>query len=87
MSQEVLVGGLTINGEVAMVKFQVAPLVSYPMILGHEWLEEANPIIDWKQFTVYPRQQVAYLQVQDSEVFKGFEHMLSMETNKELPKH
>ena len=38
-------------------KFIVAPSLAYPIILGNDWLTNANPKINWRQRTVQPNLQ------------------------------
>jgi Retroviral aspartyl protease len=65
---------------------QVAPLSNYSIILGHKWLTEENPIIDWTNGRIQYRYTVAYLATEDL-IPKEFPRLLGENQPEELPKH
>jgi Retroviral aspartyl protease len=65
---------------------QVAPLSSYSIILGHKWLTEENPIIDWTNERIQYRHTVAYIAAEDL-IPKEFPQLLGENQPEELPRH
>jgi Aspartyl protease len=47
VTEEIRECEMSVLGKDICQNLQVAPLSSYSIILGHKWLTEENPIIDW----------------------------------------
>ena len=72
--------------------FHVMSLGDTPMILGLPWLQEANPIICWKDFSLTFHEEEKALGKKGNiselpEELRGFEEVFSEELFKQLPEH
>jgi hypothetical protein len=74
-------------------QFVVAPSLAYPIILGDNWLSNANPVINWRQRTVLPelKPYSSYMEsaktfvpsaLNPEENFKRKEHLMNLLNNR-----
>jgi Aspartyl protease len=86
VTEEIWECEMSILGKDIRQNLQVTPLLSYSIILGHKWLAEENPIIDWTNGRIQYRHIVAYLATEDL-IPKEFPKLLGENQPEELPKH
>jgi Retroviral aspartyl protease len=86
VTEEIRECEMSILGKDTHQNLQVAPLSSYSIILGHKWLTEENPIIDWTNRRIQYRHTVAYLATEDL-IPKEFPRLLEENQPEELLKH
>ena len=85
---------VTVEGRTFRCKCYVMELGDTKLILGQDWLEEADPNIRWKDMTIAYRDQIQGKAVQESEVLTGvpkefweFEDLFREEGFSTLPEH
>ncbi|KAG8732117.1 hypothetical protein FRC12_019413, partial [Ceratobasidium sp. 428] len=80
-----------VEGKTLKCTFYIMTLGDLDIILGKDWLEEAEPMIEWKDLTITYREPLTGKAAKEEspipEEFRDFEDLFGEEGFKELPPH
>ncbi|KAG8727658.1 hypothetical protein FRC12_022335, partial [Ceratobasidium sp. 428] len=80
-----------VEGKTLQCTFYVMTLGDTDIILGKDWLEEAEPMIEWKDLTITYKDTLTGKAAKEAspipDEFRDFEYLFGEEGFKELPPH